>query len=232
MNSDREADAIRQRYARRRETGLDSLYDPLRPSVYLPHQERERVLIRRILQPYLQPLDTRRLIEIGCGSGANLIHLLRLGFRPENLVANELLDERVEAARNLLPEAIEIIPGDATRIERPGAFDAVLLSTVFTSILDDAFQKTLADKAWELVKSGGGIIWYDFVFDNPANSDVRGVKLQRIKELFPYASIDAHRVTLAPPIARRITAIHPALYNLVNWIPLLRSHLLCWIAKP
>lgn len=232
MNEPSETDAIRKRYARRRETGKQSLYNPLRPSVYMSLQEKERVLIRRILQPHLQPLGEKRLIEIGCGSGSNLAQLIQLGFRPENLVANELLPERVQAARNRLPASIEIIPGDASAIERPQAFDAVLLSTVFSSILDDSFQQQLADAAWKMLKPGGGIIWYDFVYNNPNNADVRGVTLQRIQELFPGARIESNRVTLAPPIARRVSPIHPMLYSLFNLIPALRSHLLCWIERP
>ena len=232
MKDESEVDAIRQRYARRSATDVDKRYNPLDPSVYMALQERERVLIRRILDPFLRPLHDRKLIEVGCGNGANLLHLARLGFRPENLVANEIIPERIEAARRLLPSAVEILPGDASQIDRPDVYDAALLSTVFTSILDDQFQQKLADTVWRMIKPGGGIIWYDFVYNNPRNPDVRGVNLARIQALFPAANIRSYRVTLTPPIARRVTAIHPGLYSLFNSIPLLRSHLLCWIAKP
>lgn len=232
MNEKHETEAISKRYARRRKADVQSLYDPLRPSVYMTQQEKERVLISRILHPHLRPLADKRLIEIGCGNGSNLIQLVQLGFRPENLVANELLPERLQTARLRLPAGIEIIPGDAARIDRPEAFDAVLLSTVFTSILDDAFQDKLAQAVWRMLRPGGGIIWYDFVYNNPNNPDVRGVPLARIRELFPEARIESHRVTLAPPIARRITRLHPNLYPVFNALPLLRTHLLCWIKKP
>ena len=39
-------------------------------------------------------------------------------------------------------------------------------------------------------------------------------------------------VTLAPPIGRRLCKILPALYPVFNAIPLLRTHVLCWIQKP
>jgi hypothetical protein len=42
----------------------------------------------------------------------------------------------------------------------------------------------------------------------------------------------ARRVTLAPPLARALTRVHPALYTAFNALPLLRTHLLCWIVKP
>jgi hypothetical protein len=44
--------------------------------------------------------------------------------------------------------------------------------------------------------------------------------------------ITARRVTLAPPISRRLTRVHPGLYGVINALPFLRTHLLCWIAKP
>ena len=227
-----EVSAVRERYRRRKSASVQSLYDPLRASVYMDQQERERILIERILRPHLSPLQNKRLLEIGCGNGLNLLNLLRLGFRPENLVANELLAERIRVARDLLPQKVSILEGDASKLSLPAdSFDAVLQSTVFTSVLDDGYQKQLAQTIWRLVKPGGGVIWYDFIYDNPKNPDVRGVPLRRIRKLFPHSDVESWRVTLAPPVARGVTALHPGLYGLFNSIPLLRSHLLCWIPK-
>ena len=44
--------------------------------------------------------------------------------------------------------------------------------------------------------------------------------------------LSAERLTLAPPIARAVTRVHPGLYTLFNLLPPLRTHVLCWIAKP
>jgi hypothetical protein len=81
------------------------------------------------------------------------------------------------------------------------------------------------------VKPGGGVLWYDFTVDNPRNRDVRGVPLRRVQALFPQARVQAQRVTLAPPIARAVSRLHPSLYTVFNALPPLRTHLLCWIAK-
>jgi len=53
-----------------------------------------------------------------------------------------------------------------------------------------------------------------------------------MRSLFPAARITHRRVTLAPPVARLVCRAHPALYTAFNTLPLLRTHLLCWIAKP
>jgi hypothetical protein len=68
--------------------------------------------------------------------------------------------------------------------------------------------------------------------DNPRNRDVRGVPLRRVRALFPAGRLRHRRVTLAPPLARAVCAVHPALYGLFNLLPPLRSHLLAWVVKP
>ena len=85
---------------------------------------------------------------------------------------------------------------------------------------------------WTAVRPGGGVLWYDFTVDNPRNRDVRGVPVTRVRELFPEARAEFHRLTLAPPLARAVTRIHPGLYTVFNALPLLRTHVLGWLAKP
>ena len=69
-------------------------------------------------------------------TGGKLWTLLRLGFDPARLVGNELLPERVAAARQRLPAATRLLEGDATQLALPdGSFDLVVASTVFSSIL-------------------------------------------------------------------------------------------------
>lgn len=227
-----ESENIRLRYARRNAPKFHHLYSPLQAAVYLGMQEKERSIIRWINRFGIEPLENKRVLEIGCGSGSNLLDLIRLGFHPENIVGDELLEERAEVARRRLPRGIKILEEDAAEIDlAEGPFDVVYQSTVFTSILDDGFQQKLADRMWALTKSGGGILWYDFVYDNPKNPDVRGVPLRRVKELFPKAKIQHWRLTLAPPISRMVTRIHPAFYTVFNLLPFLRTHILCWIKK-
>ena len=178
-------------------------------------------------------LAALRLLEVGCGSGGNLLELLRLGFRPEHVAGAELLPERLAAARATLPAATVLHGGDATALALEAqSQDIVFVSTVFSSLLDDAFQQRLAETMWRWVRPGGGVLWYDFTVDNPANADVRGVPLARVHELFPQGRVQSERVTLAPPLARRVVRLHPALYTVFNSIPWLRTHRLAWIAKP
>ena len=228
-----EADAVRERYARRPDAAQDARYRLLNPAVWQSVQERQRALLRLFVRAGFDDLSALRLLEVGCGSGGNLLELLRLGFAPEHLRGIELLPERFAQARRVLPAALALIEGDALQAEvEPGSQDIVYVSTVFSSLLDDAFQQRLADAMWRWLRPGGAVLWYDFAVDNPRNADVRGVPRARVQALFPQARIAARRVTLAPPLARAVSRLHPGLYTLLNALPWLRTHLLCWIVKP
>ncbi len=230
MSAEREADAVAERYARR--TASDR-YSMLRPDVWHTVQERQRAMLRLFARLGFNDLSALRLLEVGCGSGGNLQELLRLGFVPTNLNGSELLPERIAQARAGLPASVALFEGDATQLDlAPASFDIVFVSTVFSSLLDDAFQQRLAESMWRWVRPGGGVLWYDFTVNNPRNADVRGVPLGRVAALFPQGGLRYQRVTLAPPIARAVTRLHPALYTLFNTLPLLRTHALAWIAKP
>jgi SAM-dependent methyltransferase len=230
MSAQREPDAVAERYARR---AVSDRYSMLRPDVWHTVQERQRAMLRLFVRLGFNDLSTLRLLEVGCGSGGNLQELLRLGFAPANLSGAELLPERIAQARNGLPASVALFEGDATQLDlAPASFDIVFVSTVFSSLLDDAFRQRLADAMWRWVKPGGGVLWYDFTVNNPRNADVRGVPLRRVQALFPQGQLQSARVTLAPPIARAVTRVHPSLYTACNLVPLLRSHVLCWLQKP
>ncbi len=233
---DDEADAVRQRYARRTQNAaLQWRYHRLNPAALWPAQERERALasgLWRFCGQDLTRLSTLRLLEVGSGGGGNLLDLLRLGLQAHNLFGVELLPERHAQARVLLPQAVTLWSGDALQLNVPDAhFDLVLQSTVFSSLLDANFQTQLAQAMWRWLKPGGCIVWYDFTVNNPRNPDVQGVPLKRVQAMFPQGNLQAQRLTLAPPLARTLSRIHPALYTAFNALPWLRTHVLAWIQK-
>jgi len=225
-----EAAAVAERYARREATDLYSL---LRPNVWQSVHERQRAMLRLFARLGWHDLSSRRVLEVGCGTGGNLLELLRIGFAPRNLAGIELLPERFANAMQTLPAGVVLMQGDASLVKLPDeSEDIVLQSTVFSSLLDAPFQWRLAQTMWRWVRPGGGVLWYDFTVDNPRNPDVRGVPVARIRELFPTGRVQYQRLTLAPPLARRVCALHPVLYPVFNAIPLLRTHVLAWIEKP
>lgn len=231
-----EAQAVRARYARRAPvaTGVDR-YAYLQPDVWHSVQQRQRVMLRLFTNLGWTTLANKTALEVGCGAGGNLLELLRLGFAPQHLTGIELLAERHAVARHVLPAALALHLGDA--LDLPDAVpeasqQLVLQSTVFSSLLDDAYQQRLAAAMWRWTAPGGGVLWYDFTVDNPRNADVRGMPLTRVRALFPQARVRAWRLTLAPPLARAACRLHPHLYPVLNTLPWLRTHVLAWLEKP
>jgi len=227
-----ETDAVRIRYDRRKSVVEPDRYSPLNPSVWQSMHERQRAMLQFFAGRGIMNFVDTKLLEVGCGTGGNLLEFLRLGFQPENLTGIELLEERVAQANKVLPVGV-IHGGDANRADIPlTSQDIVFQSVVFSSLLDNSFQAALAARMWDWVKPGGGVLWYDFIYNNPNNPDVQGVPVKRIRELFPSGTLNVRHVTLAPPIARRVCRIHPSMYSFFNLLPFLRTHVLCWIQKP
>lgn len=211
---------IKEQYSKRRH--LNSLYNSYY-SMRTMHERGEK--LRKMLEKH--SCRDKTLLEIGAGHGGNVPLLLMCGFRKENIHLNELLTERIQAINENYKE-YKLFEGDFLKIDFGQKYDYVFQSTVFSSILDTATRKAIADKMWDLLKPGGYILWYDFVYNNPNNNQVRKVTAREVKALFPRAiHTEIRKITLAPPIGRRVGK----LYSLFNF-PFLRTHILALIQKP
>ena len=224
--------AVQARYARRNalaDTQHYSLYASA--SALQAQQERLRAMVQLWRKHGWHSLADLQITEVGCGSGGNLHDLVRLGAEPRRLQGLELLPERATQARACLPSALAIHAGDAASATIvPGSQQAVLAFTLFSSLLDASFRTALAQQMWQWVAPGGGVLVYDFVVNNPRNPDVQGVPLAEVQRLFPQARLHSCRITLAPPVARRLPGgmITPC----AALLPFLRTHRLTWAVKP
>jgi SAM-dependent methyltransferase/ribosomal protein S18 acetylase RimI-like enzyme len=228
-----EAEEARIRAAYAKRPIVDRRYSWFNRAHLLIEQEfewRSLELLKR--QQAKMPLEERRILEVGCGTGFRLRQFVKWGARPENLFGVELLADALDEARHLCPSRITFRCGDAARLDWPDAtFDVVIQSMAFTSILDPQMKRQVAEEMLRVLKPEGFIFWYDFLVDNPRNPDVRGVAKPEIRELFPGCEIELKRITLAPPVARAVAPFVPSLYHVLATIPLLRTHYLGMIHK-
>ena len=220
-----ELDLIRKRYERRK---FESKFLKQRESFYFNYfvqSERELIYYKILKFCFLEKKDLK-FIEIGAGDGSNLHFFLRYGIKPTNIFANELLIDRYDKLKERF-HFCNTTFGDASQLNYKDKFDIVFQSTVFTSVLNEDMQYSLALKMWEMKKKDGIILWYDFIYNNPSNKDVRGVGRRQIKKLFPSSrEITFYRVTLYPFLARKVGK-H---YHLINSIfPFLRTHVVAVI---
>ncbi|NOY76114.1 MAG: class I SAM-dependent methyltransferase [Kiritimatiellaeota bacterium] len=214
---------------------LEKKYSPLDKAAFFMIQRRQRD-IRGILESHFAErldydLSTVILLEIGCGNGQWLAEFQMFGLLSANLAGIELDDDRAETAKKRIPKA-NVKTGDADTLPWPDdSFDIVFQSTVFTSILDAKKRAKVAEEMKRVCKNDGFILWYDFAFDSPSNPNVKGVGKREIRELFSPWTCEIKKVTLAPPIARRIVPFCWMLAEkLETFLPFLRTHLIAKIA--
>lgn len=232
MTSDSEAERIKREYARRDREIPDRFYGWERPANLLAHQEVAQEGIRQLCQAGHFPLTGRRVLDVGCGSASWLLEFVQWGANPIDLAGIDLIAERIETAKARIPSA-DLLLGPATALPWPdGSFDVVSQFTVFTSILAADVKRLCAAEMLRVLKPGGLVLWYDFRFNNPRNSQVKGIGQRELRSLFAPCSVSLTTITLAPPIARLVAPRSWLLALMLRKIPILCSHYLAVIRKP
>ena len=227
-----ELDRIRAEFARRdREIG-DEVYGLHRPVTQYYFSRIMQTGIRGLAEAGTFPLDGLSVLDVGCGKGTWLLEFSQWGAPASQLHGIDLDPQRLARAREKLPAA-ELVCGDAGKLPWPDAnFDVISQFTVFTSILDLQLRQNVAREMARVLKPGGVILWYDFRVNNPRNRNVRGIGAAEIHALFPECSVRLRSLTLAPPLARRITPYSWSAARLLETLPFLRTHYLGIIRKP
>lgn len=219
-------DRLKHEYADRqvRLKGSD-IYSGLNPSYLFAIQQRERATIDLFRRIGLTSLSHKRILEIGCGRGDVIQQMMFHRIESQQVHGAELLFDRLIDARKRFSGA-NFVSADAQHLPYADhQFDFVLQYTVFSSILDDQIKQNIAREMVRVVKPSGIILWYDFWL-NPTNRQTKGIRLVEIRRLFPNCELLSRRVTLAPPIARKLVPISWTLSLLLENLRLLNTHYL------
>ena len=225
-----EAERIRRVYRRRATSDARSRYSPTSPVTIMAVQERERHVLHGLRTRGLEP-DDLDCLDIGCGTGGELARLIASGANPGRLHGVDLRSDAIATARGRLP-LCDFVVGDATDLPfATHSMDLVTQLTVLTSILDHDVRARVAAEMVRVCRPTGLIVSYDFAL-NPTNPETRGLSAREIRRLFAGCTVETHRVTLAPPIARRIAPRSRRLAALLNALPPLRSHLIAFVEPP
>lgn len=212
-------------------------YSVFRPEVLAERQGLERAQLCALARfGFSQRMGDARVLDIGAGTGSFALRALSWGVAPEHLTLNELFAPRLERARRSLPATVHFVEGDGASLgaEHDGMYDVVCLNTVLSSIVEEAARMRLCDRITSLLAPGGVALIYDFMYDNPRNASVRRVTRAQLCGYFPQGKLTFKKLTLAPPISRRVAALPVcgrALLRLLN-LPPLRTHLLTCVQKP
>ena len=221
---------LRDAYARRQVVA----YAWHAPSHVYIIQERVRMTMAMLRAHGLGNLAELRILDVGCGQGYWVRELIQWGADPGRVTGVDLLQERLDTAARLSPAATRWVLGSGADLPFPdGSFDLVLQSTVFSSVLEREVRDRIAREIGRVLAPAGALLWYDFTWDNPGNPDVTGMPRGEIRRLFPGWAMDLRRVTLAPPIARRLPVfLYPLLYPVLSALRFLRTHYLGVLRPP
>lgn len=212
-----EVEDIRRIY---REYGDATRWSPSNVGNRLIAEEQAQELTKALQGYWGLPLPSRfSVLDIGCGGGANLRLLRRLGANPRRLFGVDLLPARITTSRTALPEANFLEANGACLPFTSKSFDLIILSTVFSSIKEAKMLQEIVDEIVRTLKPGGGILWYDIRYPS-YNHHVHAVTRKQLRKYFRGFKLQLRSLTVLPPLARRL----PALYSLFNRIPLFHSH--------
>ena len=187
--------------------------------------ERLRVMQRLIHQSLAnRPL---RVLDLGCGG----LTLLPPDLNVDFIVGVDLLFDRLRSLRER-GDATPTVNADGAFLPFPnGAFDAVVMSTMLSSVLDEPARLAICSEVSRILNVGGAVLWYDFRVRSIGNSATRPIRRSGLRRYFSDLSGSVVSLTVLPPLARRLGRAHRA-YAVLARAPFLRTHLAACLVKP
>ena len=201
-------------------------------------QQRQREVLAALKKNGVTDLSNLLILEMGCGGGGVLTEYLNFGASPENLHGVDLLPDRLLHAHHILPGSGFANADGQSLPYSDKTFDLVLQYTAISSILDPQVRRAICADMLRVLRSpdpasgkpGGIILSYDFWL-NPTNPQTQGIRPGEIKRLFPNCRYEFHRITLAPPITRRLASISWGLCLFLENLKIFNTHYLVAIKK-
>jgi SAM-dependent methyltransferase len=208
--------------------GYYSLFDP--GHLYLM-QRREEALLWAIRRHDLQPLADRRVLNVGCGGGEEILRQVLYGADRRRIVGVEVRAQPLVDMRRRFGE-VQAVQADASQLPFADAsFDIVHQATMMTLVLDAELRTKIAKEMRRVCSPSGAMLWFDYRYSNPANREARGIGAAEIRRLFPGCDIWLQSLSLAPPLARSLARYSVTLCRALEWLSPLRTHYLAVIRR-
>ena len=201
-----EIDRIQQRYLERDASKtLSGFWTLTNPVVLHLAQERERVAIAALSQHPGVDLRNARILDIGCGGGAEFANYLRWGAAINNLVGIDLMLPRLHEAKRRFQVGVINASGAALPFA-DASFDLVCQNVVFSSIIEAEMKAQVSREMLRVVRPGGLVVWYDAFRTRSRDAHFRAVPMDEVQRLFPGIRFATRRVTTDLGLLNRLHA--------------------------
>lgn len=207
-----------------------TLYSLFNSASLFAVQQRQQQMLNLLRYQGIDSLKDKNILEMGCGNGGVLLEYLTYSAESNKIVGIDLLHDRLLDGSKRFP-SFRLTCADGQKLPfKEKEFDIVLQYTAFSSVLDPQVKANMAKEMLRVLTKNGIVIWYDFWL-NPINPETAGIKPNEIKALFPNCDYTFRKITLAPPITRRIIKVSQILCMLLEKMTIFNSHYLA-IIKP
>jgi len=181
----------------------------------------------QLLKGRIQP--GMRVLDAGCGSGRNLVYLLREQYE---VFAADLDASEVDAVRRMAREFAPSLPDSNFRVEAveqmtfdEACADVVVCNTVLHFARDDAHFKAMLDGLWRVLKPGG-LLFCRLGSSIGMEGRIERIEGRRYKSpdgsvryLVDEAFLRAHTERLGGKLADTIkTTVMPELRAMTTWV--------------
>jgi ubiquinone/menaquinone biosynthesis C-methylase UbiE len=213
---------------RARRLAGDDRYSWSNPAQLFLLQQRQRAVLYALRRLGFIDLANKRILEVGSGCGGVLAEFVCFGASPHNLYGLDLLRDRLRDAKRRLPGS-HFMQADGSCIPFPQhSFDLVLQYTAISSVLDPDLRRMICAEMLRVLKPTGLILSYDFWL-NPTNKQTRGLPMNEIRHSFAGCRVDFQRITLAPPITRKLAPVSWNVCLLLEVLKIFNTHYLAVI---
>ena len=168
-------------------------------------------MIRALRSTQLEP-QKARVLDVGCGEGASLWLLLRLGFEPSQLFGVDIQEDRIRHAR-AKNSLLTFDCGDATALSFPdSAFDITMESTMFMQLTDEEVASRVAAEMVRVTKPGGKLLLSDWRYAKPGDLEYKALSRSRVTRLFQVGTSTRLCGTSAVRWCRPLDAFFPPIF--------------------
>jgi ubiquinone/menaquinone biosynthesis C-methylase UbiE len=209
--------------ARAGDPNLAKAYGAFEPDTLYTAQSREWAIADLLRRSGLSSLADLDILDVGCGTGAEMRRMTTYGAEPARLVGIDVTPVRIEEARRALP-TMRFELGSAHEMPFPDAsFDLVTQFVTLCSVTHPGLRKAIADEMVRVVRPAGIILSYDICKMRP-NPDLVPIDLAELRRLFPGCAITTRMLTLEWNLNRRVVPRSRIAASLLEKLPGTRNH--------